>query len=122
MLGERELEHAGRVAIDLTRKRFSFRPDPDWLWGQRYPEAVYHFVTATPDEIEAVGGDELLYADGIARSGAYIALRTQPTIAFGFAVVGSMTNAVEAERLAALYEAASPLRRCWRLRRDSGRT
>ena len=64
VLGERELEHASRVAIDAARKRFSFRPDPDWLWGQRYPEAVYHLVTATPDEIEAVGGDELLYADG----------------------------------------------------------
>ena len=44
-------------------KRFTFRPDPDWLWGKRYPEAVYHLVTATPDAIEAVGGDELLYAD-----------------------------------------------------------
>ena len=48
------------------RKRFSFRPDPDWLWGQRYPDAVYHLVTSTPDAIEAVGGDELLYADGVA--------------------------------------------------------
>jgi cellobiose phosphorylase len=105
VLGERELEHAGRVMIDVARKRFSFRPDPAWLWGQRYPEAVYHFVTATPDEIEAIGGDELLYADGIARSGGYVALRTQPTTAFSFAVVGSMTSATEAERLAAQYEA-----------------
>jgi cellobiose phosphorylase len=105
VLGERELEHAGRVAIDVARKRFSFRPDPDWLWGQRYPEAVYHLVTATPDEVEAIGGDELLYADGIARSGGYVALRTRSTTTFSFAVVGSMKNAIEAERLAALYEA-----------------
>jgi len=104
VLGERELEHAGRVTIDPERKRFSLFPDPDWLWGQRYPEAVYHLVTATPDEIEAVGGDELLYADGTARSGGYIALRTRPTAAFSFAVVGSMTSVGEAERLATLYE------------------
>ena len=34
------------------------------LWGQRYPDAAYHLVTSTPDAIEAIGGDELLYADG----------------------------------------------------------
>ena len=45
-------------------KRFAFRPDPGWLWGNGYPEAVYHLVTGTPDAIEAIGGDELLYADG----------------------------------------------------------
>ena len=45
---------------------FAFRPDPASLWGQRYPEAVYHLVTGTPDAIEAIGGDELLYADGTA--------------------------------------------------------
>lgn len=105
VLGERELDHAGRVEIDERRKRFSFRPDPDWLWCQRYPDAVYHLVTSAPDEIEALGGDELLYADGIARSGGYIAFRTQATIVFNFAVVGSMTDAAEAERLAGLYEA-----------------
>ena len=59
VLGERELDHASPVAIDPERKRFSFRPDPNWLWGQRYPDAVYHLVTSTPGEIEAVGGDEL---------------------------------------------------------------
>ncbi|MBW8728677.1 MAG: hypothetical protein JF625_26465, partial [Inquilinus limosus] len=64
VLGERELEQAGRVSIDAAAKRIAFRPDPDWLWGQRYPDSVYHLVTPTPDAIEAVGGDELLYADG----------------------------------------------------------
>ena len=37
VLGERELDHAGRIEIDAARKRFTFRPDPDSLWGQRYP-------------------------------------------------------------------------------------
>ena len=104
VLGERELDHASPFAIDPERKRFSFRPDPNWLWGQRYPDAVYHLVTNTPGAIEAVGGDELLYADGVARGGAHVAIRTQPTAGFSFAVVGSMTDAGEAERLAQLYE------------------
>ena len=70
VLGERELDHAGRIEIDAARKRIAFRPDPASLWGQRYPDAVYHLVTGTPDAIEAIGGDELLYADGRSRGGA----------------------------------------------------
>jgi cellobiose phosphorylase len=103
VLGERELEHSGRIEIDEPRKRFSFRPDPEWLWGQRYPNAVYHLVTATPDAIAAIGGDELLYADGQGRGGAYVALRTRPTNQVRLAVVGSMTDAGAAEKLAEKY-------------------
>ena len=103
VLGERELDHAGRIEIDAAGKRFAFRPDPDWLWGRRYPDAAYHLVTSTPDAVEAVGGDELLYADGRPRGGAYVALRTRPTRELRFAVAGSMTDAGEAGRLAAKY-------------------
>jgi 1,2-beta-oligoglucan phosphorylase len=73
------------------------------LWGQRYPNAVYFLVTSTPDAVEAVGGDELLYVDGQTRGGAYVAMRTRPTTELCFAVVGSMTNPKEARRLAANY-------------------
>ena len=83
---------------------FAFRPDPDGLWGQRYPNAVYFLVTSTPDAVEAIGGDELLYVDGQARGGAYAAMRTRPTTELCFAVVGSMTHPEEAGRLAAKYE------------------
>jgi 1,2-beta-oligoglucan phosphorylase len=104
VLGERELDHTGRVEIDTRRKRCTFRPDPDWLWGQRYPDARYHLVVATPDAVEAIGGDELLYADGQSRGGGYVALRSRATSALCFAVVGSMTDAAGADRLALKYE------------------
>ena len=80
-------------------------PDPDWLWGQRYPDAVYHLVTSTPAAIDAIGGDELLYADGIARGTPYVAFKTLPTNEVRFAVVGSMTDPAEAQRLADKYAA-----------------
>ena len=83
-LGEREFDHESRVEVDADARRFSFRPDPDWLWGQRYPQAVYHLVSSTPDAIEAVGGDELLYADGDFRRGAYAVIKTTPTHDFRF--------------------------------------
>ncbi|HVL20492.1 MAG TPA: hypothetical protein VM422_05840, partial [Amaricoccus sp.] len=105
VLGERELDSAGRVEIDAAARRIAFRPDPGWLWGKTYPEAVYHLVTATPDAVEAIGGDELLYGDGVARGGGFVALRTRPTTALGLAVTGALADPAEAERLAGRYAA-----------------
>ena len=103
VLGEREYEQSGRITIDTSEKRFTFQPGKDWLWGQNFPDAAYHLVTSTPDAVEAIGGDELLYEDGAARGGAHIALRTNATNHLAFAVVGSMTDAAEARRLTDLY-------------------
>jgi len=103
VLGEREYDSAGAMEVDADRKRLSFRPDKHSLWGQRYPRAVYHLATSAPEEIEAVGGDELLYLDGQRRGGAYAAIRTRPTNGFAFAVVGSMTDPQQAATLAAKY-------------------
>src|SRR6202021_2277364 len=46
---------------------------------------LYRLVTSTPGRIEAIGGDELLYADGKRRSGGYAAIRTKLTTDFVFA-------------------------------------
>ncbi len=105
ILGERELDHAGRVEIDPAGRRIAFRPDPASLWGQRYPGAVYHLVTSTPAAIETVGGDELLYLDGQPRAGAHVALLTHHTDALAFAVVGALDDPAAAEGLAAKYAA-----------------
>jgi cellobiose phosphorylase len=105
VLGERELEHAGTVAADSVNRRFTFRPDPESLWGRHYPDAVYQLVTSTPEAVEAIGGDELLYRAGASGNGAHIAIRTLPVRQFCFAVVGSLTDPFEAERLARKYEA-----------------
>ena len=121
VLGEQEFAHHGRVEIDARRKRFAFRPDPEHLWGQKYPHAVYHLVTSTPGRVEAIGGDELLYADGKRRSGAYAAIRTRPVSEFVFAVVGSMADQKQANALAAKYarpvdeaQMLKPADRFWR--------
>jgi 1,2-beta-oligoglucan phosphorylase len=103
VLGEQEFANAGQMEVDPRRKQLTFRPDPNNLSGQKYPKAVYYLVTSTPREVEAVGADELLYADGKRRSGAYMAIRTRPTSEFVFAVVGSMTDPKQAKALAAKY-------------------
>src|SRR5438093_7021430 len=40
VLGERDFEHGGRVLADAGNRRFTFRPDPDSLWGKHYPDAA----------------------------------------------------------------------------------
>ena len=102
-LGEHEYASRGRVEIDAQRKQFVFRPDPDDLWGKRYPNASYRLVTSTPKEVEAIGGDELLYLDGERRGGGYAVIRSRPTRSLDFAVVGSMTDERQAAALAAKY-------------------
>jgi 1,2-beta-oligoglucan phosphorylase len=121
VLGEQEFGPAGRIEIDSKRKRFTFRPDLNDRWGQQYPEAVYRLVTSTPGRVEAIGGDELLYADGKRRGGGYVAIRTRPTNEFVLAVVGSMTDSKQADALTSKYskpvdEAAmlKPADRFWR--------
>ena len=103
VLGEHEFASAARMEIDTRRKSFVFRPDPDSLWGRHYPHAVYRLVTSTPEQIEAIGGDELLYVDGRRRCGAYAAIRTHATNGIDFAVVGSLSDAKRANVLAAKY-------------------
>jgi 1,2-beta-oligoglucan phosphorylase len=103
VLGEREFEHAGRVTVDAAACRFRFGPDPDSLWGQQYPDAAYWLVTSTPEGVDAIGGDELLYAGHGARNGSHVAIRTAPTREFCFAVVGSLDDAAVAARLAEKY-------------------
>ncbi|MBV9703373.1 MAG: cellobiose phosphorylase [Methylobacteriaceae bacterium] len=105
VLGEHEYTHAARVEVDAGRKRFICRPDPGDKWGQKYPQAVYHLVTSTPESIEILGGDELLYADAKRRGGAFVAIRTYSTNEFVFAVVGCMNDAARATMLAEKYSA-----------------
>jgi cellobiose phosphorylase len=104
VLGERDYEAIANIEIDAAGKRISFRPQPSWLWD-RYPQAAYHLVTSTPDAFEAFGGDELLYTDGVARNGPFVALKSRPCQAFSFAVTGSMRDAAEGEERAARYTA-----------------
>ena len=103
VLGDQDYANRGTVEIDARRKRISFGPDPSDRWGKQYPQAVYHLVTSAPRSVEQIGGDELLYADQARRSGGYVAIRTRPTRAFAFAVIGSLTNPERASALADKY-------------------
>src|SRR5262249_54045043 len=95
VLGERELEHRATVLVDAARRRLTFRPDSESLWGRHYPDAAYHLVTSTPDAIDAIGGNELLFGEENLGGGAHIAIRTVPTRELCLAVVGSLNDLAE---------------------------
>ena len=104
VLGEQEYGPAGRIEIELADESASLSGRISTIAGaSNILRLLYRLVTSTPGRVEAVGGDELLYADGKRRSGGYVAIRTRPTNEFVFAVVGSMTNATQAEALASKY-------------------
>lgn len=103
VIGERELDHASMIEIDPERTRASFRPDPAWLWGQRHPDAVLHLVTTTQDAVEALGGDELLHADGVRRGTGHLALRTRPTRELAWTIAGRLDDPDGAAALAERY-------------------
>ncbi len=103
VLGEHEFGHSSSVEIDIRKKSFTFRPDPEGMWCSKYPEAVYHLTISTPECVETVGGDELLYIDGKRRSGGFAVMRTYPTNEFVFGVVGSLSDSETADMLAAKF-------------------
>lgn len=103
VLGERDFEQTGSVAIDATAKRARFAPGSDWLWGRTYPAARLDLVTATPEAVEAIGDSALAFPDGVARPANIIVLRSVPTNRLVFAVTGSMTKMADAEAMADRY-------------------
>ncbi|WP_162409195.1 GH36-type glycosyl hydrolase domain-containing protein [Acuticoccus sediminis] len=105
VLGEHDLAHHGEVEVDADRSRIIFRPDPGSAWGGQYPDAAFHFVVGTPGEIDAIGGEELLFDGAPATTGAFAAMRTRPTGGFRFAVAGSLASDGEANEAADAWRA-----------------
>jgi cellobiose phosphorylase len=100
VLGERELEAAGRIEIDLSARRFVFRPDPESPWGRHYPTASSILIAGPAHAVDAIGGDELLYADSKPHSGPFIAMRSTLTREFSFLVDGSLNSSRARSRTA----------------------
>ncbi|WP_291004294.1 cellobiose phosphorylase [Hyphomicrobium sp.] len=103
VLGEREFEHAGHIEINAANACFTFRPESNGMWAHRYPDAEYRLLVSTPAAVDAIGADELLYADRMPRAGGYAVIQSRATNELAFAVVGSLKCADEAAALAAKY-------------------
>ena len=102
VLGERELDHAGRVEIDADAQALHLPARPGLALGPAL-SATPSIISspARPMRSRRSAATNCSMPTAAPRGGGYVALRTRPTQALRFAVVGSLTDATEAERLAA---------------------
>jgi cellobiose phosphorylase len=103
VVGANEYEARPVMQVDEMNKMLRFRPDPHELIGQRQPETTFALVTAEAEKVEAIGGDELLFADGKTRELPYAVLVTAPTDSFSFVLTGSVESQADAGVLANKY-------------------
>lgn len=84
----------GSEAIPVTYIRDGegvfVRPVPDSDVGRRFPAGGFHLGPLAGTVIEQVGGDELLFTDGVSRSQPYITMITAPGLSAGFRIRGRL--------------------------------
>ena len=86
-LGANEFDSAG----ELTRAADGWlgaRPAADSFTARHLPSTCFALAAANPADLAAWGGDELLYADGAARSGPYAVFQTKPVRATALLLLG----------------------------------
>ena len=118
VLGENEFGPLGRVVMDAARGRVELHPAPGTRFGERYPDATFFMVSPNADEIERIGGDELLFADGVGRGAAYVVVRTKPLTRFSLVLTGDIRSARVAEERATAASRVSDSREPADLDRD----
>ncbi|MFC0283772.1 cellobiose phosphorylase [Camelimonas abortus] len=101
VMGEREAAQSAAAVVDAAAGRVLLRPDPQSLWGQRYPESVYVVQAGDPAAVRLIAGSEALY-DGDAPQARepWLVIATGAVNAFSFIVTGSLTDPAAALALA----------------------
>jgi 1,2-beta-oligoglucan phosphorylase len=100
VLGENEYDAPGRIEFDVAGARAKLRPGPGALVSRSYPETTFFISSPQAKQIEAIGGDGLLYEDGVDRGAAYVVVKTKPLTWFSLLLTGSVLDGRRAERLA----------------------
>jgi cellobiose phosphorylase len=88
---------------------------PDSDVGRRFPDGGFRILPKAGTAIETIGGDELLYADGVSRGEPFLCFITAPGRSCGLTIEGRLIKSVVAataeplEKLRITAPAASPL-------------
>jgi 1,2-beta-oligoglucan phosphorylase len=73
-LGANEFDHAGELEVHPAQGWISCRPAADTLVASAMPGTRFAIAAARTEDVVALSGDALLYADGIERGGPYAAI------------------------------------------------
>ncbi|HVT74496.1 MAG TPA: hypothetical protein VHD61_15290 [Lacunisphaera sp.] len=87
-LGGQEFEHGGDMEVH-AEGWIGLRPAADSFLARHLPGTCFALAAADPGGLAALGGDELIHADGTARLGPYAAAQTVAVDRFGFLMLGS---------------------------------
>lgn len=93
LMGTVEYEHEILLDADPASGCLTLRPSPESDFGRHEPDAWFSIGARDPELVEALGGDELLYADGRGRGYPWIAMRTCPLRHFEFSLSGGLHQA-----------------------------
>jgi cellobiose phosphorylase len=87
--GPAEYESQPRMTVDRDRGTITIRPDQRFILGKSQPNICFE-VLAQHDAVEAIGGDELLFADQQSRRLPYFTIRTRATTSLQFTFTGTL--------------------------------
>ncbi len=68
------------------------RAIPDSDVGRRFPEGGFRIAPTAETAIETIGGDELLFPDGISRNQPFLCMLTAPTLTAGLVITGHLVE------------------------------
>lgn len=102
--GPSEYENPVRLSVDPSRSRLTVRPDPQSHVGRKLPNLAFTVVTSTPQAIQSIGGDELLFEDGKSRRLPYLTFQSKPTTSLRLAILASAEPDGRFEELCSRFE------------------
>ncbi len=83
------------VSRDARGVRIALRPESDL--GRRFPDGGFRIDPAPGTTLERVGGDELLFEDGVSRNEPFLALVVAPGASIGLRITGQLVGSHPAE-------------------------
>lgn len=83
----------GPVSHERNGHEITIRPAPDSDVGRRFPSGSFRLALDAAAEIEQVGGDELIFADGVSRRQPCLVIRLAPTKSLRMQVSGQLIPA-----------------------------
>jgi CRISPR-associated protein Csx3 len=107
-LGANEFDQPGEVRLHAESGWLSCGLAPDGVTAKGFPGLCFAIAAANLADVGAIGGDELLYLDGIRRGGPYAVVQTRAVTRCTVILLGSLagTAALPAAVAAARQECA----------------
>jgi CRISPR-associated protein Csx3 len=92
-LGANEFDQTGEVRLRSEAGWLSCSLDPESVTAKGFPGLCFAIAAGEPGDVTAIGGDELLYLDGVRRGGPYVVVQTRAVTRCTVILLGSLAGA-----------------------------